>query len=165
MDYLDIMIDALATRQDTQHRKSFSFYTYRFAGLTIGQGADGFSIWSENLGGIERFYTDNVRGSRLAFHDDLWISYFLLSRGVAIESLQPLLDGGLVYRSVHSEGALKDLDGMLARERISREGLRRLNAHAPLPLRARLRRTMLSVADRAGSLARKVARRIPGTGR
>jgi hypothetical protein len=159
MDYRPFLIEQLAARQAAEHRKSFSFYAYRFSGLTVGQGADGFSMWSDNLPGVERFYADHVRGRRLAFHDDLWISYFLLSRGVAIESLQHLLGGELVYRSVHSEGALRDLEGDLARERIAREGLRGLLASAPLPPRTRLARELRRVAETVASVRQKVARR------
>jgi hypothetical protein len=161
MDYREFLIEELATRQAAEHRKSFSFWAYPFSGLTVGQGADGFSMWSDILPGVDRFYADHVRGSRLAFHDDLWISYFLLSRGVEIVGLQHLLDGGLVYRSVHSQFALKDLEGDLAREKIAREGLRGLLASAPLPPVARLVRELRRGAEAVESVRQKVVRRLP----
>jgi hypothetical protein len=160
MEYREFLIERLYARQIADHAKSFSFYTYRHGGMSIGQGADGFSIWSENLRGIEEFYGSVVRGDRVAFHDDLWISYFLLMRGVQVESLRRRLGDGLVYESVHTDLSLKDLKGELARERLTAEGLRQLRKHAPLPLVTSLKLAIRELGDQLVKGAAKLKNRI-----
>lgn len=160
MEYRDFLLERLYAEQVADRTRSFSFYAYRHGGMTIGQGADGFSIWSENLRGIDAFYEANVRGERIAFHDDLWISYFLLTRGVTVEGLQGELGGTLVYRSVHTDESLSTLEGDLARERLTAEGLRSLRKRVPLPISVGLRLATRDLADRLVGIAGKLARRI-----
>jgi hypothetical protein len=160
MEYRDFLVDRLYTRQIADRGKSFSFYAYRFGGMTIGQGADGFSIWSDNLSGIAAFYQVNVRGERIVFHDDLWISYFLLTRGVPVEGLQHELNGGLVYRSVHTDEALRDMDGELARGRLTTDGLRMLRERVPLSPSLGMKLAARDVADQVNSRIGRLAKRI-----
>ncbi|HWK42736.1 MAG TPA: hypothetical protein VNR60_12505 [Croceibacterium sp.] len=157
MDYRDCLIERLYTAQLAAPRKSFSFYAYRFRGMTVGQGADGFSFRSENLTGIDAFYRDHVKGRDLVFHDDLWISYFLLRQGVEIEALPVPTPYDLIYRTVHSQDALKDLEGELNRDRLAAEGLRHLRQSAPLPRSAEYRLTLQAFADRAVKKIRHIA--------
>lgn len=134
-DFLKLLMEA--QRQD--HSASFSYYVYRSFGLAVGQGCDGFSFWTPNLTGIDQFAETHVLHTPLRLHDDLWISYFLASRGIRINSLQDKLDGSLVYEQVHEVNALRYLDGEDGRERLSREGLQSLLASAYLPLGRKLR--------------------------
>lgn len=160
MEYREFLVDRLYTAQVANRDTSFSFYAYRSAGMTIGQGADGFSIWSDNLRGIDAFYRDHVQGSSVVFHDDLWISYFLFSRNVAIEELQRRQGDDLVYTTVHSKDALSDLEGELAREHLTREGLRMLRKRSPHPQAVALRLAFRELADKVNAGAQKLTRRF-----
>jgi hypothetical protein len=162
MEYREFFVEELYRRQLYHPAKSFSFYAYRSRGMNTGQGADGFSFWSSNLDGIDRFYRDHIQGHRVAFHDDLWISYFLLRQNIQVVGLQNVLDGGLVYRSVHLEGALKELGGEFARETLARDGLRHLRQSAPVPLRTQIQIGTRDFLDRGQRIAGKVARRVGG---
>lgn len=118
--YRPFFLKALIGSQSKDHRSSFSFFRYLVHGVTVGQGADGFSFWSENLEGIEDFYDDHIDGTDLMFHDDLWISYWLLSKEVRVRDLRALLtDGKLVYENVHQINSLFHESGRLARSRLN----------------------------------------------
>jgi hypothetical protein len=112
---------------------SFSFYTYPVRGITVGQGCDGFSFWTPNLAGIEQFFAAYVDATDLMFHDDLWISFFLASRGVKVKSLAHRLGGSLIYEDVYEHNALRNLDGALAREELNRRGYRTLFDRVDMP--------------------------------
>ena len=127
----------LMAAQVLNHRASFSHYTYRAEGLTIGQGCDGFSFWTPNLAGIRSFAEAHIAETDLFFHDDLWISFFLASRGVAIRSLAHVSGARLIYESEHETNSLRHLSGDLAREQLNREGVKYLLSKVQINKRAR----------------------------
>jgi hypothetical protein len=128
--FLEGIIDA----QKDDHASSFSYYTYRLDGLTVGQGCDGFSFWAPNVAGILQFAEKHVIGTNLFFHDDFWISFYLASKGISIKSLGENLNGGLVYDAEYTdENSLRFLDGPLFRNTLHREGLRRLLRDVDMP--------------------------------
>ena len=88
--YQSYFLSTLAKAQNERRDCSFSYYTYRAGGLTVGQGCDGFSFYSPNLAGVREFVEANVVGTTLHYHDDLWISFFLFSRGVKVRRVRPL---------------------------------------------------------------------------
>jgi hypothetical protein len=56
------------------------------------------------------------------FHDDLWISYFMMSRGIAVQSLAHQLHEigqSRVWDDIHTINALADETGRLARARLN----------------------------------------------
>ncbi len=114
-DFLKGLVDS----QLADRSSSFSYFTYPAGGIRVGQGCDGFSFWSPNLAGIREFFADYVDGSDLMFHDDLWISFFLATRGVGAKSLRHRLDGSTIYDQVHDVNALRDLEGTLDREEMN----------------------------------------------
>ena len=124
----DVTWKRFSLRRLMEHQRldrdaSFSFYTYSMAGLPVGQGVDGFSFWSPNLAGIFDFYKSHVAGTDLMFHDDLWISFYLMSRGIRIKSLRYLLDeagaGEVRDTILHSVNSLSAETGRLSRERLN----------------------------------------------
>ena len=121
--YKRFFLRRLIEHQRLDHNSSFSFFTYAMAGLRVGQGVDGFSFWSPNLSGIFDFYKSYISGTDLMFHDDLWISFYLMSRGVSVKSLRPLLDeagaGEVRDTILHSVNALSAETGRLSRERLN----------------------------------------------
>lgn len=121
--YKRFFLRRLIEHQRLDHDASFSFFTYSMAGLPVGQGVDGFSFWSPNLAGIFDFYQSHVAGTDLMFHDDLWISFHLMSRSIRIKSLRTLLDeaGAGEVRQImpHSVGGLSMETGRLSRERLN----------------------------------------------
>lgn len=140
--YRHDFVDKLAQAQAGDHRASFSFYTYSLHGLPVGQGCDGFSFWTPNLAGIREFAEKHVLGTPLRLHDDLWISYFLASKGIAVRSLEHLLGDSLIYEQVHDLAALRYLEGDASRENLNERGLRSLlgevNLHPSLTIRLRM---------------------------
>lgn len=131
--YRNDFVEKLAHAQGLDHGASFSFYAYSLHGLPVGQGCDGFSFWTPNLAGVHEFAQRHVLDTPLRLHDDLWISYFLASKGVAVKSLQHLLAGSLVYEQVHDLAALRHLEGDASRENLNNMGLRSLLGAVGLP--------------------------------
>lgn len=118
-------LHGLGKAQAADHSAPFSYHTYMNDGLVIGQGCDGFSFWTPNLDGIASFAAKHVKDTPLVFHNDLWISFFLATRGIAIKQVRRF-DGHPVYEVAHQINPLSQLSGELARGKIRREGLRRL---------------------------------------
>ena len=122
LTYKPFLLRRLIESQRRDHHSSFSFFNYSLLGLQVGQGHDGFSFWSPNLAGIFDFYTAYVANTDLMFHDDLWISFYLMSRGVRVQSLQQQLEGtgqSKVYDDIHTINALADETGRLSRPRLN----------------------------------------------
>ncbi|MDE2403620.1 MAG: hypothetical protein KGM17_02755 [Sphingomonadales bacterium] len=149
----------LVAAQRAEPGASFSFYTYRERGITIGQGCDGMSFWSPNLDGLREFAERHVGKNPVRFHDDLWVSYFLARKGVPICDLRPLLHGGLIYEQEVIDAGLASQAGLLARETITRNELARLLREAPLPAGRRVGAAILAAHDRASGLARRAWRK------
>jgi hypothetical protein len=120
--FLANLIDA----QQADHTSSFSHYTYRAHGLTVGQGCDGFSFWTPNLVGIIEFAERYIVHTPFRLHDDLWISFFLATKGISVRSLQSKLGGSLVYEPLVQDQSLRHLTGDLSREQLNRDGVRYL---------------------------------------
>ena len=124
--YRPQFLSGLLAAQRADHAASFSNHTYRTGGLTVGQGCDGFSFYSPNLRGIDAFYRDHVAGTGLFYHDDLWVSFFLFFKGIAIREPPRARSAGAVYEVVHHTNALHALSGDLARRQLNRRGLKAL---------------------------------------
>ena len=76
--YEDFMIEKLSYYYNKASQNAYSFYVHPLGNFGIGQGADGFAINTNYLGGIVDFYNDVVKDyHELFLYDDLWISYFL----------------------------------------------------------------------------------------
>jgi hypothetical protein len=90
--YKKFFLRRLIEHQRRDHQSCFSFFTYSLGGLCVGQGVDGFSFWSPNLDGIFDFFRQHIAGRDVMFHDDVWISYFMMSRSIAVKSLRALLE-------------------------------------------------------------------------
>lgn len=117
--YKRFFLRRLIEHQRTDHQSSFSFYAYSLGGLRVGQGVDGFSFWSPNLEGVFDFYQRYVAGTDLMFHDDLWLSFYLMSRRVMVKSLASLLEGGEPKEILHAVNALTAETGALSRQRLN----------------------------------------------
>lgn len=127
--FLADIINAQASRPDC----SFSYFTYRASGLTLGQGCDGFSFYSPNLRGIKDFAEKYVVGTTLLYHDDLWISFFLFAKGVKVKTVPTPVLGETVYtQTIPNEGLSSLTTGELARDRIVNENLPRLVTQSKL---------------------------------
>ncbi len=64
-----------------------SFYVYRYRGLDVGQGNDGFAIPAHTLRGLQDFHAKIRTHRHLFFVDDLWISFYLWMNNVPIQTL------------------------------------------------------------------------------
>jgi hypothetical protein len=158
--YRPNFVSDLYEAQRSDHSASYSFYTYRSGGLTIGQGCDGFSFFGSNLKDIYSFAEKFVRNSNLMYHDDLWVSFFLASKGIRICSLSGKLAGGLVYEVEHEINALRYLDGELNRSKLAEDGLRRLMRDAKLESTIRWKIRATAFTDEILNLGRRVSRKL-----
>jgi hypothetical protein len=84
------MIERFYHHHSRAEENSYSFYVHPLGSFGIGQGADGFAINTNYLGGIKKFYNIVVKDYKELFlYDDLWISFFLhFYRNNKILSLQ-----------------------------------------------------------------------------
>lgn len=127
MRYRPFFMEGLYSNQLQDTRSSFSYWTFRYGPIVIGQGADGFSFYSPNLDGIRRFADKALRSPELRLVDDLWISAFLMRRGLKVRSLRHLIpDSGTVYEPVHALNQLSDIDGEFGRGAVTAAGTRYL---------------------------------------
>lgn len=87
-DYRLDHIKKIVERQESDHSHSFTYYTYHYKNISVGQGVDMLSFWLPNLNGFLEYYHDNVEKSPYCFYvDDLVISNFLNAKGVTITTL------------------------------------------------------------------------------
>jgi hypothetical protein len=145
-DFLESLLNA--QRQD--HSSSFSYYTYRTEGVTVGQGCDGFSFWYPTLAGIRQFAETHITDAGLFYHDDLWISFYLASKGISIKSLAHRLKSGLIYEVEieHQPSSLSQLGGHLARQRLNKSCPKYLLRNAPMPGRRKLAIRLIATYDK-----------------
>lgn len=132
-------LSAIVLSQSTRPDCSFSYYTYRVSGLTVGQGCDGFSFYSPNLDGIQSFAERNVVGTSLLYHDDLWISFFLFARSIKVKAVPTPVTGETVYSQISPNDGLSAITfGDLARDKIIYDNLPRLVSQSKLSGRKRM---------------------------
>ena len=91
--YQDFMIEKFYYYYSKAPQNAYSFYVHPLGNFGVGQGADGFAINSNCLGGIKKFYNEVVKkNDDLFIHDDLWTSFFLFYiKRIKILSLQSQL--------------------------------------------------------------------------
>ena len=91
--YKNFMIEKFYYFYSKAPENAYSFYVHPLKDFGVGQGADGFAINSNFLGGIKKFYDEIIKNNKdLFIHDDLWISFFLFFiKKVKILSLQSYL--------------------------------------------------------------------------
>lgn len=113
--------------------RAHSYYVYREQGLSIATGCDGLSVACEGLTGILEFFERHVAGTTLAYHDDMWIAYFLALRGISIRKVDKPAEKALIYEQLLPNDVLSAQKGDLRRDRIVAEHLPRLFREARLP--------------------------------
>jgi glycosyl transferase family 2 len=139
MVYQPFLVERLAQAQLARKDTAFSFHVFRVGRFECGQAADGFSLWTPNLEGIEAFAARALRSRHLFVEDDYWLSVFLRSRGISVVSLAPTLPpDAYVWTRTHADGQLSGLTGDLRRSKVLREGTRFLVLRGSLPGRQRL---------------------------
>ena len=153
-------LERLVTAQRQHPDHAYSFWVYRSSGLSIGQGCDGVSIWSPNLAGIEAFAQRHVAGTTLAYHDDIWIAFFLAVKGVKVRMLPVPPAAELVYEQVLPNTVLATQTGQLKRELILKTHLPRLLREGGAPPSLRVRLAALGLYDNATSLTGRVVRKL-----
>ena len=91
--YENFMIEKFYYFYSKAPENAYSFYVHPLKNFGVGQGADGFAINSNFLGGVKKFYNEIVQNNKdLFIHDDLWVSFFLFFiKKVKILSLQSYL--------------------------------------------------------------------------
>lgn len=79
----------LAEKQELNHSKSFSYYTYAYKNLKrVAQGVDMISFWVPHLKYFMRYYEEHASKNEYCFFvDDLVISSYLNKYGIDIETV------------------------------------------------------------------------------
>jgi TusA-related sulfurtransferase len=113
-DYILEYIKEIAEKQETNLNVSFSYYTYEFKQLVIGQGVDMISFWVPNLSGFLAYFYEYVSENKYCFYvDDLVISYFLDEKGVQLKTLPR--KSKWVWNPVNDSESLFKLKGKYSR--------------------------------------------------
>lgn len=158
--YHPSFLRGLIEAQQDNHDHSYSYYTYRTGGMPVGQGCDGLSIWSPHLDGALSFAERFVDGTALLYHDDIWINFFLATKGVTARQV-PIPPGAeLVYEQVLPNDVLSSLDGDKDRVRITREHLPRLFASGLLDRKLEQSFRRQQVLDKVSNFAKRLARKL-----
>lgn len=133
LSYQPKFLENLYTLQCADLTASFSYYVYSWGALeSIGQGADGFSIYSPHLSGAHIWADEVIKYPPLRIHDDLWISAFLQRKGVAVRNVRNhIADAGTAYIKGlgHDINQLRNLQGELARHQVTARGAHYLVSH------------------------------------
>ncbi len=136
MRYHPTFLENLYFHQARERSSSFSYYTYRWWTLKVGQGADGFSFHTPNLRGVRSFAAKALACPQLFLVDDLWISGFLYRHGIRVRSLRHLLPKRrLIYEATHSINQLSRLKGRQGRIASMTVGLGFMMVHGLLDRR------------------------------
>jgi hypothetical protein len=149
-------LQRLVAAQMASRNSSFSFFVYRAMGLSIATGCDGLSVWSPHLDGIEAFARRHVADTTLLYHDDVWIAFFLMTRGVRVRQLPVPADAELVYQQVLPNNVLSGQTGAMQRETIAATHLPRLLKEVELPVLTKARLLGLRAYDETVDLKRRV---------
>ena len=161
MTYQPFLVERLADAQLARTDAAFSFHVFPVGRFDCGQAADGFSVWTPRLRGIDAFARRVLRSRHLFVEDDYWLSVFLRSRRIPVVSLAPTLSpGARVWTRTHADGQLSALTGDLRRSRALREGTRFLMRHGPLSARMRLLCAVTYAEWVVRALGHRVARRF-----
>jgi hypothetical protein len=161
--YKPSFLSGIIAAQSADHAASFSYYVYRTGGLWVGQGVDGFSFWKPNLAGITDFARAHIADTPYRLHDDLWISYYLATKGVQVKRVSSP-NGSLVYELNIDERSLQDLSGAEWRERLERNGLRHLLRTRTMPLASRWHLAALNLAAGVTGLFMRALRKAQRIG-
>lgn len=130
MIYQPHMIETFARNFEANPRAAASFFTYRYRGLTTGQGADGFALPVGRLGGLWDFHRKISKCPEAFFVDDLWLSYFLWLNEVPIVDLSAMSGPhGYIFHIYNDVQALNREAGAFARRRVMRRTLWSLRRH------------------------------------
>jgi hypothetical protein len=159
-------VEDLVEAQVDDERGAFSYYTYRARGLTVGQGCDGFTMWSPRLRGLRTWVASHLDDPAVFHQDDVWISFFLARAGVRVRQV-PLSEEmeGLAYEQVYELNPLQHLTGDLERHSVNRRAVDRLMRLGEPTVAMRAGWHLARMADgvgmpRAVRVARRVTRRV-----
>jgi hypothetical protein len=155
--FLEDLVNCQGARPDV----ACSYYTYRTRGLTIGQGCDGFAMWSPATIGLREWVAPHLEDPAIFHHDDVWISFHLARAGVRLRHVE-LRDttDGLIYEQVHEINSLQHLTGDLERNRLTAAAVDHLMRHGDptTGMRVRWRTSRLLGAVGVDRVARRVRR-------
>ncbi len=145
--YAPHMLETFAESFRARPDAAASFYVYRYRGLDVGQGNDGFALPARTLGGLKDFHASIASNRHVLFVDDLWISFYLWMNSVPVLNLSAKSGPTGYIRQIYNDvDALERQSGPFTRRRAMsrsiwylrlRLGLKgvwmrwRANAHSP----------------------------------
>ncbi len=117
-EYEPHMLGAFAEMFRKNPGAAGSFHVYRYRGIDVGQGNDGFAIPVAKLAGLKSFHA-KIRNNPYVFYvDDLWISFYLWMNSVPILNLSAMSGNAGFIRKVYNDvDALTRQTGTFTRRR------------------------------------------------
>ncbi|MVA98015.1 hypothetical protein GN330_12260 [Nitratireductor sp. CAU 1489] len=110
--YRDYMVSTFARAHAADPHRAHSFFTFRYRGVTVGQGVDGIALPAAALDGIADFWARIANDEDAFLVDDLWLSYYLQRAGRPVISLaRQRPDREPVYTIYNDAGSLLGLTG------------------------------------------------------
>ena len=158
--YHRAFVQRLVEAQSKRYDRAHSYYVYRAAGMRVGQGCDGLSIWSPHLEGLQAFVAAHVAGTELVYHDDIWIAFYLLTRGVRITPVAVPAGAKLVYEQHLPNTVLALQTGRLDRMSILAAHLPRLLRDVELSRLVRRRLALRDAVERTTALSQRGYRKL-----
>lgn len=129
--YQNNMIELIvnAYKEHNKMNISFSFYTYEYNNITVGQAVDAFSIPVYCLNNIIDYYKTIINydmlPSSIFLYDDFWISYYLHKKNIEIKFLETT-NGKNIYEVSNDIHALFLLDGKFNRENVAEKSYKKI---------------------------------------
>lgn len=157
--YAPSFLEDLVNCQGAAPDVACSYFTYRARGLTIGQGCDGFAMWSPAVSDLREWVEPQLEDPAIFHHDDVWISFFLARHGVRIRRVElPDATDGLIYEQVHEINSLQHMTGELERNKLTVTAVDHLMRHGDPTTSLRVKWTASRLSDAVG--LDRVARRV-----
>jgi hypothetical protein len=95
-----------------------SFYVYRYRGLDVGQGNDGFALPALEIATLKGFHASVADNRHVFFVDDLWISFYLWMNSVPLLNLSAKSGPTGYIRQIYNDlDALERQSGPFTRRR------------------------------------------------
>lgn len=105
--YKNYMLETFATAYGRDSSRGYSFWVYRYRGVSVGQGVDGFAVPASCFDDVWSFYGKIQHNEYVFFVDDLWISFFLHIKGVPVSNVAgSMRERGRIYKIYNDADAL-----------------------------------------------------------
>jgi hypothetical protein len=107
--------------KNLQQNNAYTYHTHNWNGFIIAQGCDIIALPIIHLNDIFNFYKILKTYTYIFYHDDVWISYYLLKKNIKINKINYYEES--IYDPHTDIDALSKLKGSLDRETITNKSI------------------------------------------